>query len=149
MCFGKIFQWIRTITASFAWHSWTFKAFGHQGEVLIFRLARLPFFLQRNMFLSCSVMSDSFANPWNVAHQAPLSTGFLRQENWVGCHFPLQGIFRTQGIKSRLLHYRRILYCRASRKARRKYSFTQNRGHQPSQQSLSLITHRILQLKRS
>ena len=30
-----------------------------------------------------------------VAHQAPLSMGFSRQE---GCHFLLQGIFRTQGL---------------------------------------------------
>ena len=30
--------------------------------------------------LSRLVMSDSFVTPWTVAHQAPLSTGFLRQE---------------------------------------------------------------------
>ena len=29
-----------------------------------------------------SVMSDSFAIPWTVAHQAPLSTAFPRQEYW-------------------------------------------------------------------
>ena len=29
--------------------------------------------------VSCSVMSDS-ATPWTVAHQAPLSKGFSRQE---------------------------------------------------------------------
>ena len=27
---------------------------------------------------SCHVMSDSFATPWTVAHQAPLSMGFPR-----------------------------------------------------------------------
>ena len=27
-------------------------------------------------------MSDSFATPWTVAHQAPLSMGFPRQEDW-------------------------------------------------------------------
>ena len=27
-------------------------------------------------------MSDSFVIPWTVAHQAPLSTGFSRQEYW-------------------------------------------------------------------
>ena len=38
-----------------------------------------------------------FATPWTVAHKAPLSTGFSRQEYWrVGCHFLLQGIFLTQ-----------------------------------------------------
>ena len=34
---------------------------------------------------------------WTVAHQAPLSMGFARQEYWrVGCHAILQGIFPTQ-----------------------------------------------------
>ena len=29
-----------------------------------------------------------FANLWTVAHQAPLSMGFSRQENWSGLPFP-------------------------------------------------------------
>ena len=29
---------------------------------------------------ACSVVSDSFVTPWTVAHQAPLSMGFSRQE---------------------------------------------------------------------
>ena len=37
-----------------------------------------------------------FVTPWTVAHQAPLSMGFLKQECWSGCHFLLQGIFLTQ-----------------------------------------------------
>ena len=37
-----------------------------------------------------------FASPWTVAHQAPLSVGFPRQEHWKGCHFLLRGIFPTQ-----------------------------------------------------
>ena len=44
-------------------------------------------------------MSDSFANPWNVAHQAPLSTGFLRQENWSGLPFPSPGDLPDPGIE--------------------------------------------------
>ena len=32
-------------------------------------------------------MSDSFATPWTVAHQAPLSMGFPRQEHWSGLSF--------------------------------------------------------------
>ena len=36
-------------------------------------------------------MSDSFAIPWTVAHQDPLSMGFPRQETGVGYHFLLQG----------------------------------------------------------
>ena len=37
---------------------------------------------------SHSVMSDSFATPWTAGHQAPLSMGFPRQENWSGLPFP-------------------------------------------------------------
>jgi len=33
-------------------------------------------------------MSDSSATPWTVAHQAPLSMGFSRQEQWSGLLFP-------------------------------------------------------------
>ena len=33
---------------------------------------------------------------WTVAHQAPLSMGFSRQEYWSGFPFPLQGIFPTR-----------------------------------------------------
>ena len=36
-----------------------------------------------------------------MAHQAPLSVGFPRQEYGVGCHFLLQGIFPDPGIKPR------------------------------------------------
>ena len=41
--------------------------------------------------------------PWTVAHQAPLSMGY------VGCHFLLQGTFLTQGSNPGLLHCRQIL----------------------------------------
>ena len=37
-----------------------------------------------------------FATPWTVAHQAPLSVGFSRQEHWSGLPFPSPG---DQGIK--------------------------------------------------
>ena len=35
-----------------------------------------------------SVVSDSFANLWSISHQAPLSTGFPRQEYWSGLLSP-------------------------------------------------------------
>ena len=38
-----------------------------------------------------------FATPWTIAHQAPLSLGFSRQDYWDGCHALIQGIFPTQG----------------------------------------------------
>ena len=40
-----------------------------------------------------------FATPWTIAHQAPLSMGFSRQEYWSSCHLLLQGIFPDTGIK--------------------------------------------------
>ena len=45
-----------------------------------------------------SLVSDS-ATPWTVAHQAPLSMGFPRQEYWSGLPF-LQGIFPSQKSKT-------------------------------------------------
>ena len=50
-------------------------------------------------------MSDFLQPPWAVAHQAPLSMGFSRQEYGVGCHSLLQGIFLTQRSKPGLLHW--------------------------------------------
>jgi len=43
-----------------------------------------------------------FVTPWTVASQASLSTGFSRQEYWVGCSAFLQGIFLTQGLNQLL-----------------------------------------------
>ena len=54
-----------------------------------------------------------FVIPRTVAHQAPLSMKFSRQEYWNECHFLFQGIFQTQGLNLYLLCllYRRwILY---------------------------------------
>ena len=45
-------------------------------------------------------MSDSFATPWTVAHQAPLSMGIPRQEYWRGLSFPSAGDLPDPGIKA-------------------------------------------------
>ena len=45
-----------------------------------------------------SVMSNS-ATPWTVAHQAPLSTGFSRQEYWSGLPCPSPGNLPDPGIE--------------------------------------------------
>ena len=72
------------------------------------------------MCVSCSCMRECvlshfshirlFVTPWTVAHQASLSVGFSRQENWSGSHSLLQEIFQTQGSNPGLLHCRQILY---------------------------------------
>ena len=59
----------------------------------------------------CSVYSESvshsvvpiFATPWTVAHQAPLSIGFSRQEYWSGLPFPSPGDLPNPGIEPRSL----------------------------------------------
>ena len=40
-----------------------------------------------------------FATPWTVAHQAPLSIGFSRQEFWSGLPFPPPEDLPNPGIK--------------------------------------------------
>ena len=60
--------------------------------------------LRTRVRFSHYAVSDSFLTPWSVAHQTPLSLGFPRQEyiaepTGVGCHFLIQGIFPTQGLK--------------------------------------------------
>jgi len=40
-----------------------------------------------------------FATPWTIAHQAPLSMGFSRQEYWSGLPFPSAGDLPGPGIE--------------------------------------------------
>ena len=42
-----------------------------------------------------------FVTPWTVAHQAPPSMGFSRQEYWTGLPFPSPGDLPDPGIKPR------------------------------------------------
>ena len=42
-----------------------------------------------------------FVTLWTVAHQAPLSMGFSRQEYWSGLPFPPPGDLRNPGIEPR------------------------------------------------
>ena len=44
-----------------------------------------------------------FATPWTVAHQAPPSMEFSRQEYWSGLPFPSPGDLPDPGIKPRSL----------------------------------------------
>ena len=47
-------------------------------------------------------MSDSFATPWTVDHQALCPWDFPGKNTGIGCHFFLQGIFLTQGSNPHL-----------------------------------------------
>ena len=51
------------------------------------------------LFFSCKVVSDSFTTLGTVAHQAPLSMGFLRQEFSSGLPFPAPGDLCNPGIE--------------------------------------------------
>ena len=58
---------------------------------------------------SCPTLCDPMGY---IAHQAPLSVGFSRQEYWSGCPFPSPGDLPDPGIIPRSpALWRRILYC--------------------------------------
>ena len=50
--------------------------------------------------LSCLIQcAQPFATPWTIAHQAPLSMGFSRQEYWSGLLSPPPRDLPDPGIK--------------------------------------------------
>ena len=49
---------------------------------------------------ACSLVSESFATPWTVTRQAPLSMGLSRQEYWGGLPFPPPENLPDPGIGS-------------------------------------------------
>ena len=52
----------------------------------------------------------TLCHPWAVAHQAPLSMEFSRQEYWSGLLFPSPRHLPHEGSNPSLLHCRQILY---------------------------------------
>ena len=63
------------------------------------------------LLFSHSVLSNSFATPWTIAFQNPLSMLFPRLEHCGGLPFPSPGGLPQPQIKLCLLYCRRILYC--------------------------------------
>ena len=61
------------------------------------------YFLLMTLLAVCVCVSHSvvseFATPWTVAHQAPLSKGFSRQEDWSGLAFPSPEDLPDPGIE--------------------------------------------------
>ena len=75
-----------------------------QKHLLQFKIAILvPFCLLCALFCVCVLSRFSrvqlFATPWTVAHQAPLSVGFPRQEYWKGLPCSPPGDLPNPGIK--------------------------------------------------
>ena len=60
-------------------------------------------FLHCVCVLTCFSRVQLFATPWTVAHQAPLSMGFSKQEYWSGLPFPSPGDLPDPGIEPRSL----------------------------------------------
>ena len=76
------------------------KAYGGLGT-LSSRPWRNPFLYSSVHYLAMHVLSQvqSFVTPWTIAHQAPLSMGFARQEYWSRSPFPPPGDLPNPGIK--------------------------------------------------
>ena len=85
-------------------------------RVLSLSLTLLNYFNMLLLF-SHSVLSDSFATPWTVACQVPLSMDFPVKNTGVSCHFLLQGIFLTRDQTHVSCIGRQILYHWATREA--------------------------------
>ena len=66
---------------------------------------QVPFLLNFMKVKKLKVLADqlclTLATPWTVAHQAPLSMEFSRQEYWSGWPFPFTGDLPDPGIKPR------------------------------------------------
>ena len=58
--------------------------------------------------------------PWTVAHRAPLSTGFSRQEHWRGLPFPPPGGLPDPEVEPRSAALQAVLYHSATREAVRR-----------------------------
>ena len=81
-----------------------------KSNYLIFKYPNNNFNLWECMHLCMLSHVWLFATLWTVAHKAPLTMGFPRQECWSGLPLPPLGIFPTQGLNLHLLHCRWILY---------------------------------------
>ena len=77
------------------WPWWTLFSISELGFLAKYSLS---FCLSRHV-LSCLSHVRLFATLWTVAHQAPLSTGFSRQEYWSGLPCTPLGDLPDPGIK--------------------------------------------------
>ena len=55
------------------------------------------------LLLSCFSRVRLYVTLWTAAHQAPLSTGFSRQEYWSGLPFPSLTIYTETSLSYYLL----------------------------------------------
>ena len=68
-------------------------------RVIVFQCISHVYWRYLLLLFNHYVISDSFATPWILACQAPLSMGFSRQKCWSGLPFPPPGDLPNPGIK--------------------------------------------------
>ena len=94
------------ISHAIIYHCWHFCLKYHREESLVFYrlhgaiVTQTPY-LQRN---HVHAQLYQIAIPWTVAHQAPLSMGFSKQECWSGLPFPSPVDLPDQGSNPSLLN---------------------------------------------
>ena len=80
----------------------------YKGQMLLLQIASfcIKSIRSKPVTVLVSVLSHVrlFATLWTVAHQAPLSMGFSRQEHWSRLPFHSPGDLPDPGIKLSLLH---------------------------------------------
>ena len=69
-------------------------------SLTIWEAVKLTVVDEESESVSCCVMSGSFATPWTVAHQAPFSVAFPKQDYWSGLPFPSPGDLPDPGMES-------------------------------------------------
>ena len=70
----------------------------HLQSLLLVYSAFVLYLLCVHVFIQASCVC-LFETPWTVAHQAPPSMGFPKQEYWSGLPFPPPGDLPNPGIK--------------------------------------------------
>ena len=66
-------------------------------KVQTYKVSSVKYFIESEVAQSCPTLCDL----WTVAHQAPPSMGFSRQEYWSGLPFPSPGDLPHPGIEPR------------------------------------------------
>ena len=84
----------RKLTLSFSTNKWHKESAWEKGKCL--KLQKTCYILRAVLLQSCSTLCKL----WTVAHQAPLSMGFSRQEYWSGLPCPPPGDLPNPEIES-------------------------------------------------
>ena len=97
-------EWIRKL-----WYMYTVEYYSaikkNTFESVLMRWMKLELLYRMKVKVN-SLSRVWLCDPWTVAHQAPPSMGFSRQEYWSGLPFPSPRIFQTQRSNQSLPHFR-------------------------------------------